>query len=212
MTDPNFHISTPRLYLSYFLPTSDAHVDFIFELFNSPSFIAAVGDTGMTTRDLARGRIQAFVNTHEKIGYGQYLISLKPDNSSSFYLSNATPIGAVSLLLREGFYSVPDIGFAITPSEHGKGYASEAATALMEYARKEHGVTQFTGYTRPGNIGSRKTMEKCGLKFWGEMKLRRFEGRVDAVYCSDGMGKGPDGMKEYGYTEKEMVFEKEEES
>lgn len=212
MTDPNFCISTPRLYLPYFLPTSDAHVDFVHELFNHPSFIAAVGDTGIPTRELARGRVQAFAETQKDIGYGQYLISLKPPGSSSYDVSNAIPIGSVSLLLRKGFYTVPDIGFAIIPSEHGKGYASEAAAALMEYARREHGVTQFTGYCRVGNVGSRKTMEKCGLRFWGEMKLRRFNGKVTAVYCSEGMGEVPEGMKEYGYTEEEMIFEKGEES
>lgn len=207
MSDPNFHISTPRLYISLFDPTSDAHVDFVHALFNDPSFIAAVGDTGIPTRDLARERVQAFADNHQKYGYGQYLVSLKPPEPSSFDPETAQPIGSVSLILRERLYTVPDVGFAIVPSAQGKGYATEALTALMAYARTELGMTQFTGYCRKGNVGSRRTMERCGLRCWGEMRLRKFGGRVSEVFCSEGMGEGPEGMEEYGYTEDELTVE-----
>lgn len=81
MTDPDFHITTPRLYLSHLQPSLPAHCAFLVALYNSPAFIASVGGTptSITTpaaaRTLLAGRFRA---DHARNGYGTYLVSLRP--------------------------------------------------------------------------------------------------------------------------------------
>lgn len=46
MLDPTFHITTPRLYLSYLDPSNDAHLSYVIRLKNSPEMLAMVAQTG----------------------------------------------------------------------------------------------------------------------------------------------------------------------
>ena len=44
-------------------------------------------------------------------------------------------------------------------------YASQAALALLDLARKNPGVTQVTGIVDPGNVRSKRVLEKAGFVF-----------------------------------------------
>lgn len=206
MSDPTFYISTPRLYLSYYLPSSTKHRDFMLNLFNSPSFLAAVGDTNMRTPELAEERIKMFVDHHEKFGFGQYLVSIKPEESENDEdknrdpLERATPIGSVSLLMRPGFYTAPDIGFAITPEAQGKGYAQEAVRFLLQYAKEKFGITEVLGFCNTENQESKRVMTRCGMVYKRDAKMRRFQGRLSSVFVLEGMGD----LEQYGFTEEEL--------
>lgn len=68
-----------------------------------------------------------------------------------------TRIGTVSLMRGTGpnCYKVPDIGFAVLPKHMRRGYATEAARALLDYADRELGVTEVVGLVDPANEASR---------------------------------------------------------
>ena len=80
-------------------------------------------------------------------------------------LAESRPIGNLSLMRGEepNCHTVPDIGFAVWPEENGKGYATEGAKALIEYARKNLGVDGVFAITDATNIAKRKVMQKVGL-------------------------------------------------
>lgn len=80
-------------------------------------------------------------------------------------------------------YSCPDIGYAFVPDEWGKGYAPEAAIALIDYALREFDVKGVFGFCEPDNKPSRRVLEKIGLEFRGEKILRLFDGTRSAVYA-----------------------------
>ncbi|KFX93406.1 hypothetical protein O988_06840 [Pseudogymnoascus sp. VKM F-3808] len=199
MTDPNFHITTPRLYLSHIISSNDAHCDFIVHLYNTPQFIASIGGkpTSITTTEAAREYIvNRFEAEHSKNGYGTYLVSLKPDSSDQSSdatfaetLKGCTPIGTVSLTrgLAPGAYKAPDIGFAIIPELNGKGYATEAARELIDYARLNLGVDAVFGFFAKGNARSRRIVEKLGFEDRGVRKLEFFGGGESEIWTSPGM-------------------------
>lgn len=94
--DPAFFIVSKRLYISHLLHTSDAHLEFMVALYNTPEFIASFGSGKCTTVEDARSTITGrFRNEHVRNGYGQYLISLKPRTEAS--LAESTPVGIVAL-------------------------------------------------------------------------------------------------------------------
>ena len=84
---------------------------------------------------------------------------------------------------------VPDIGFAIVPEENGKGYATEAAGALIDYAKGELGVEGVFGFGDPENAGSRRVMEKLGMEDRGVRKVAAFGGRETQVFVTKEMGR-----------------------
>ncbi|MCJ1356292.1 MAG: hypothetical protein MMC33_006286 [Icmadophila ericetorum] len=197
MTDPNWHIETPRLYISYFIPSNPAHRQFLYELYNTPLFISAEGQTGIISPSKAQDLLSGpFVEQHKRNGYGQYLVSLKPRDSESesesksrsFSHTDSKPIGSVSLMREQML--LPDIGFCILPVENGKGYATEAAKRLMGYAKGQLGVQGFLGFTSPENVVSRRVLEKLGMEDRGTLRVRWFPGGVEhQVFASKEVGE-----------------------
>jgi RimJ/RimL family protein N-acetyltransferase len=100
------------------------------------------------------------------------------------------PIGTVSLtrgIPPDPHYLAPDIGFAMLPGECRKGYATEAAKALLEYASKNLGMDAVFGFCSPANQRSRGALEKIGMEFRGVKPLKVFGGEDSAVYVLPGM-------------------------
>lgn len=195
MSDPSFAIDTPRLRISYLQPDDDAHCDFLVELYNTPEFIAAEGGrpTPVTDREKARERLTGRVrHEHERNGYGTYLVSLKSDDAAG-----DVPIGTVSLMRGEGpdSLTVPDLGFAFLPAHMRKGYATEAARALLEYAERDRGVEAVLGLHDPGNEASRGVFRKLGFEDRGKRVLKMFGGVVGQVWTKPGMA---DDLGVYG--------------
>ena len=91
---------TDRLILK---PAEVQDADFFLELYNMPSFIQYIGDRNLRTKKDAENYITSrFIPQIEKLGFGNYVVILKEDN---------TKIGAVGIFEREGL-DVLDIGFS----------------------------------------------------------------------------------------------------
>jgi RimJ/RimL family protein N-acetyltransferase len=57
-----------------------------------------------------------------------------------------------------------EIGWAVTPSRWGRGYATELGRASMA-AAATLGLAPVVAYTIPGNAPSRRVMEKLGMTY-----------------------------------------------
>lgn len=68
-----------------------------------------------------------------------------------------------------GFHAPPDrdgwveIGYAVVPEQRGRGVATEAAGALIDWASSEHGVTRFRATTDPENVRSQRVLQRLGF-------------------------------------------------
>ena len=88
-------------------------------------------------------------------------------SATSSYLvmdENDRLIGATSLrhyLTVEGFLSWGHIGSGVRPTERQKGYAVQMLKMMLEQAKKK-GIYKVLVGVHDGNIGSWKTVEKCG--------------------------------------------------
>lgn len=56
-----------------------------------------------------------------------------------------------------------EVGFHIRAEAWGRGYATEAAAACMEFARDELDVKQLVAIIHPENMASRRVAEKIGM-------------------------------------------------
>ena len=73
-----------------------------------------------------------------------------------------------------GFMGPPDdtgavsVGCAITEDARGQGYATEALSALLEWARGQSGLTCVLADTTRSNLASQRLLERVGLHRVGE--------------------------------------------
>jgi ribosomal-protein-alanine N-acetyltransferase len=73
-------------------------------------------------------------------------------------------IGWCGLKYRPELHEV-DLGYRFKKSAWGRGYATEAAYACLEYGFKKLHIQKITGRAVPENEGSWKVLEKIGMLF-----------------------------------------------
>ena len=59
---------------------------------------------------------------------------------------------------------VAELGYRLHPDHWGRGYATEGAAALVRHGRAV-GVTRVVAYAMAVNSGSRRVLEKVGLRY-----------------------------------------------
>ena len=73
-----------------------------------------------------------------------------------------------------GFMGPPDatgavhVGCGITEDARGQGYATEALTAVLDWARTQSGLTCVLADTTRSNVASQRLLERAGLHRVGE--------------------------------------------
>jgi RimJ/RimL family protein N-acetyltransferase len=61
-----------------------------------------------------------------------------------------------------------EIAYGIVPSYQGRGYATEAAAALVAFAFSDRRVRLVRAHTRPTSDASQRVLAKCGFERIGE--------------------------------------------
>ncbi|MBK8078474.1 MAG: GNAT family N-acetyltransferase [Kineosporiaceae bacterium] len=79
--------------------------------------------------------------------------------------------GCVALLLRPQ-PGVAGLGYWLTPSARGAGYASHAVALLTDWALSAAGLHRVEAWVEPGNVSSLRLLTKCG--YLPEGRLRSF--------------------------------------
>ena len=143
---------TDRLLISEF-----THEDagFIQELVNTPTWIENIGERNVKSeKDAINYLDKGPMKSYREHGFGLYKTALKENN---------IPIGMCGLIKREMLDDV-DIGFAFLPGYEGKGYAFEAACAIVSHAR-DLKLERLVAITLPSNIKSVNLLKKLNMKF-----------------------------------------------
>jgi RimJ/RimL family protein N-acetyltransferase len=77
-------------------------------------------------------------------------------------------IGTVGAGSKAATPSEVEIGWGIVPPYEGRGFATEAAKALIDYLRCDETIESLIAHTLPSLGASIRIMEKCGMVFDGE--------------------------------------------
>ena len=67
-----------------------------------------------------------------------------------------------------------EVGWAVHPDEWGKGYATEAAWQVMDWAFEELNVHRVVAFCHAANAASVRVMEKLGLRQDGKLRETRW--------------------------------------
>ena len=156
--DPGLVAETERLRIRR-LAAPDA--PFILALLNDPDFLRYIGDRGVRTVDDAAAYIEdGPVASYRAHGVGLCLVLERATGS---------PAGICGVLRRPTLED-PDLGFAFLPDYRGRGYALEAAGAVMRHAAGL-GIERLAAIVSPGNEASARLLAKLGFRFEGLVRL-----------------------------------------
>ena len=157
-------LETSRLNLRW-LTLDDAA--FILELVNDPGWIRFIGDKSVTNLDAARSYLETGpVAMYREHGFGLNRVALKADD---------TAIGICGILQRATL-AEPDLGFAFLPKFRRRGYAHEAAQAILGHTSRVMRLSRVAAILSPQNTASAGLVEKLGFSF-----ERNYQAQPDAA-------------------------------
>ena len=90
---------------------------------------------------------------------------------------DARVIGSAGFKGPPGEDGIVEIAYGIAPGYEGKGFATEAARALVAFAVERVDVTAIRAHTMPENGASAHVLAKCGFHHVGEV-MDPEDGRV----------------------------------
>jgi len=166
-------VETPRLVLRR-LEESDA--EFVLTLVNDPAWLEFIGDKGVRTLDDARAYLRnGPMAMYAQHGHGLYRVEAKASGEA---------IGMCGLIKRDTLTDV-DLGYAFLPQARGGGYAYEAASATMTYARETLNLQRIVAIVSPGNERSIALLEKLGFRFEKSLRLPPKEEQETLLYAAE---------------------------
>ena len=148
-------LETDRLVLRRF---TDADVDLLVDLDGDPEVMRYITGGRPTPRQEIRDEVlPAFLGYYERFpGYGFWAAEEKATGEFLGWFHLRPPEGASP--------DEPELGYRLRRSAWGKGYATEGSQALIRRAFTELGAQRVYAETMAVNLGSRRVMEKAGLR------------------------------------------------
>jgi RimJ/RimL family protein N-acetyltransferase len=107
-------------------------------------------------------RVLAYAGHWALLGFGYWLIE---ETATSKF------VGEVGLAnfkrdIAASMQGVPELGFALSPSAHGKGYATEAVRAALAWGDDHLEAKRTVALITPENAASIRVAEKCGYSIF----------------------------------------------
>jgi len=127
-------------------------IDWFAELYADPVPSAHVG--GPRTLAQAWRQMAAFAGIWSLRGFGKFVLETKADKRG---------IGHCGLWHPADFPEI-ELGWGLLATEHGKGYATEAAQRVKAHAFEDRDLPTLVSFVAPDNLPSRRVAERLGGK------------------------------------------------
>ena len=155
-------LETERLRIRPFEPERDAGP--LHELWGDAEAMQFIPGGVKTSVDETRERLET-LRARGRHGWGFWAIEER---------ESGRPVGGVGLFPLNWEGPEIELAYHVVPSVWNLGYASEAATAVLA-AAWEAGLDHVVAVAMPGNVASRRVMEKLGMSFEGSTRYRDFD-------------------------------------
>lgn len=145
-------ITTPRLLLRQW---RDSDLDQVVEMNADPKVMEFIGPP--LDEDRSKAMMERARESWEQRGYGRFALE---------ELASGSVIGFVGLAqtrIDAHFAPAVEIGWRLSTRYWGRGYATEAALAVKDFAFEDLGLPEIVSFTSVLNMRSRRVMEKIGL-------------------------------------------------
>ena len=116
-------------------------------------------------------RMLSYAGLWSLLGYGYWLVEEKVSGAFVGELGFADFCREISPPLR----GVPEAGWALVPSMHGKGYASEALALALHWLDQQPFGQRSVCMIDPDNLASRRVAEKSAYRVFTRTRFRDAE-------------------------------------
>lgn len=142
-------LRTERLILRRYRP--DDALSLCKELGSDPVMVQYSGWNPYATEEMARDTVNKFISSYEDEHFYGWVIDFDD-----------------ALFGTIGAYDFHDnqieVGFSIARACWGRGYATEALKKVLEYLTENEGISCVTAWCASENMGSRRVLEKAGMR------------------------------------------------
>lgn len=154
-------LETPRLTLRELVPEDE---DALAAMFADPEVMRWIGSGGVRTRRDARSAIRRQLDAYRDRGYGEWAATLR---------GSAEPIGMCGLIHWPDIDGIEEIEVAYLLARHvwGRGYATEAATAIRDRALRELRRDRLISLVYHDNVASMNVARKIGMTLEKDVTL-----------------------------------------
>ncbi|MEO7923662.1 MAG: GNAT family N-acetyltransferase [Chitinophagaceae bacterium] len=156
----NIILETDRLLLRTF--TMD-DAELVYQLNLDPEVIRYTGDPIKDIEQAKQVLEQTILPQYALYNHGRWAVHVKP---------GLDPV-AIGFIGWCGLKARPerneiDLGYRFVRSSWGKGYATEAAWACIQYGFDKLNLPRIVGRAMPQNISSLRVLEKCDMQYVGD--------------------------------------------
>lgn len=149
LNENNTQLETERLLLRTMLPTD---LDSLHLIFTDARVMAAFHHDPLT-REQMEGWLQRNLDHQKEFGYGLFSVILKETGEL---------IGDCGLEQMEDM-GAAELGYDLRSDFWNRGYATEAASAVRDYAFHDLHLPQLISLIQVGNLASKRVAEKVGM-------------------------------------------------
>jgi len=133
---------------------------FAFDLNSDPLVIQYTGDPPFENLEAAKLFLENYTEVYRKNKYGRWGVELK---------ENGELLGWCGLKYHPE-ENATDVGYRFFRKNWGKGYATEAAAATIQFGFSEYNLKRIVAHARKENTASLRVLEKCGMNVFGEVQ------------------------------------------
>lgn len=153
MFAPTYPIRTDRLLLR---PVTVDELDDVFAFQSRPDVVRWMFGAGPRTREESRVSVLAMT--------GEDVLRAENDCLTLAVVTEAGVVGTVELVWRSQQDGTGELGYVFHPDHGGRGLATEAATALLDWGFAEFGLHRIYARCHAGNERSIALMTRLGLR------------------------------------------------
>lgn len=133
-----------------------------FELYSDPEVMLHAYN-GPKTYEETCEFVKQMIQHHEKHGFSSGNVYEK---GSNLFIGRS---GLIFLGLDDNQPEI-EVGYILHKKFWNKGYATELATAFLEWGFKNLSVNKLVATVNPKNIKSRHVLEKIGMSYFGDIQ------------------------------------------
>lgn len=153
MSHPAYPIRTPRLTLR---PVAPNDVDDVHAWQSRPDVVRWMLGAEPRTREQSHASVLAMA--------GENALHEEGDCLTSAVVTQAGVIGIVELVWRSGVDRTAELGYVLHPDHGGRGLATEAAAAVVDWGFNEFGLHRIYARCHGSNEASARLMSRLGMR------------------------------------------------
>lgn len=125
-----------------------------FEIHSDPDVMRWLGGPTPSSVEEEAERIVRNRAMHEELGFTMWAVEEK---------DSGAVVGVAGIFRVENVGPEIEVAYHFRKDRWGRGYATEAARACLDYGFETVGLERIVGLVAPENVASARVLEKCGM-------------------------------------------------